>query len=73
MSLLSSRRAKKDNPGNHTSIPGKVMEQLFLETISRHTKDKKIIRSSQHGCFTRGKSCLINLINFLQLSDWSGR
>ncbi|KAK4811754.1 hypothetical protein QYF61_005322 [Mycteria americana] len=29
----------------------------------RYLKDKKIIRSSQHG-FTKGKSCLINLITF---------
>ncbi|KAK4831180.1 hypothetical protein QYF61_015650 [Mycteria americana] len=39
------------------------MEQLILETISRHTKDKKIIRNSQHS-FTKGKSCLTSLINF---------
>ncbi|KAK4828882.1 hypothetical protein QYF61_001440 [Mycteria americana] len=37
--------------------------QLILETISRHTKDEKIIRSRQHG-FTNWKSCLTNLINF---------
>jgi len=46
-----------------TSVPGKVIEQLILETISRHIKDKKIIRTSYHG-FMKRKSCLINLINF---------
>ncbi|KAK4825859.1 LOW QUALITY PROTEIN: hypothetical protein QYF61_003133, partial [Mycteria americana] len=32
-------------------------------TISRHIKDRKILRCSQHG-FTKGQSCLTNLINF---------
>ncbi|PKU29918.1 rna-directed dna polymerase from mobile element jockey- hypothetical protein [Limosa lapponica baueri] len=75
MSPASSRRArrsaqegKKEDPGNYrlaslTSIHGKVMVQLILETISRHMKDEKVIRRSQHG-FTEGKSCLINSINF---------
>ncbi|KAJ7412657.1 rna-directed dna polymerase from mobile element jockey-like [Pitangus sulphuratus] len=35
----------------------------MVETISRHMKDKEIIRISQHG-FTKGKSCLTNLMNF---------
>lgn len=39
------------------------MEQLILETISRHTKEKKSLRSSQHG-LTKGNSCLSNLISF---------
>jgi len=30
-------------------IPGKVIEKLILENISRHVKDKKIIRISQQG------------------------
>ncbi|KAK4816259.1 hypothetical protein QYF61_013893 [Mycteria americana] len=62
------KKGKKEDPGNYrpvslTSIPGKVMEQLNLETISRHIKHKKIIRCGQHG-FTKGKSCLTNSINF---------
>jgi len=31
--------------------------------ISKHMNNKKIIRSSQHG-FSKGNSCLTNLINF---------
>ena len=37
------------------------MEQLILEAISKHMKDKKLV--SQHG-FTKGKSFLTNLITF---------
>ncbi|KAK4827589.1 hypothetical protein QYF61_019491, partial [Mycteria americana] len=45
-----------------------LMEQLILETISKDM-DNNNIRSSQHG-FTKGKSCLTNLINFY--SEMSG-
>lgn len=37
------------------------MEQLTLETISKHTKDKKVTGNSKHG-FTKGNSCLISLL-----------
>lgn len=62
------KNGKKEEPRTYrfvglTSIPGKVTEQLILETISRHMNNKKFFRSSQHG-FTKGKSCLTNLINF---------
>jgi len=46
-----------------TSIPGKVMEQLILDVISKQVEEKKVIRSSQHR-FTKGKSCLTKLIAF---------
>jgi len=65
---LVFKKGRKEDPGNHrpvslTSIPGKVMEQLILEVINKQVEGKKVIRSSQHG-FTKGKSCLTNLIAF---------
>ncbi|KAK4811130.1 hypothetical protein QYF61_019761 [Mycteria americana] len=46
-----------------TEGPGKIMEKIILGAIERHLKDNAIIRHSQHG-FTKGKSCLTNLISF---------
>jgi len=62
------KKGKKEDPGNYrpvslTSIPGKVVEQLVLEVINKQVEERKVIRSSQHG-FTKGKSCLTNLIAF---------
>uniref|UniRef100_A0A8C3RUK5 Reverse transcriptase domain-containing protein n=1 Tax=Chelydra serpentina TaxID=8475 RepID=A0A8C3RUK5_CHESE len=39
------------------------MEQVLKESILNHLKEGKVIRNSQHG-FTKGKSCLTNLIAF---------
>ncbi|CAM4519807.1 unnamed protein product [Caretta caretta] len=39
------------------------MEQVLKETILKHLEERKVIRNSQHG-FTKGKSCLTNLIAF---------
>jgi len=68
------KKGKKEDPGNYrlvslTSILGKVMEQLILEVVIKQVEEK-VIRSSQHG-FTKGKSCLTNLIAFYDdMTGW---
>ena len=46
-----------------TSVPGKILEKIVLGVIEKHQKDNAVIDPSQHR-FTRGKSCLTNLISF---------
>lgn len=59
MSLLSSTRARRKSwaATSLTSVTGVVMEEIILENIAKHMKNKKMNRRIQHG-FMKGKLCL---------------
>lgn len=62
------QRGQKESRVNYgllslTSVPGKMMEQVLLEDISRSKKENRVMWNSQHG-FTKGEWCLTNVITF---------
>lgn len=60
-------QGKKEDPGNCRPSLERWWSRQSCELLPRHMNDMKFIRSSQHW-FTKGKSCLTNLINLNETS-----
>ena len=64
------KKGSKSVPGNYrpvslTCVICKVMEALIKDAIVEHLAKNSLIRSSQHG-FTAGRSCLTNLLEYME-------
>ena len=70
MSQLCLKREKKSSPSNYRPISltvnlCKVFESIMRDKIFDHLEKYKLIKDSQHG-FVKGKSCLTNLLIFME-------
>ena len=64
------KKGAKSKPENYrqislSSIPGKILESIIKDQIVDHLDINNLINSSQHG-FTKNKSCVTNLLEFLE-------
>ena len=63
------KKEKRADPQNYrpislTCILGKMMESIIKDCILEHLDKHNLIKDSQHG-FTKGRSCLSNLLEFM--------
>ena len=61
----------KKGPANYraislTSVLCKIMEAVISDAIVNHLETNKLITDTQHG-FRNGRSCLTNLLSYLEL------
>ena len=64
------KKGNRSDPGNYrpvslTSILCKIMESIIEDKIVEHLQKFKLLSESQHG-FMKGKSCLTNLLEYLE-------
>src|SRR6218665_2164632 len=52
-------------PVSLTSVVCKVMERIVKDNVVEHLNEYNVIKGSQHR-FTRGRSCLTNLLEFFE-------
>jgi len=57
--------AQNYRPVSLTSLICKIMESILKDEIMKHLDKFSLIRDSQHG-FLKGRSCLTNLLDFLE-------
>ena len=64
------KKGPKNSPGNYrpvslSSVSCKILESIIKDDVMHYLEKKKLIRPSQHG-FMKGKSCVSNILEFLE-------
>ena len=64
------KKGSKNLPSNYrpvslTSVICKILESIIKDAISTHLESNSLIKSIQHG-FSSGKSCITNLLIYLE-------
>ena len=70
--LMKGSREELGNyrPVTLTSFVEKVLETLIRDQMRNYLNKYKLIKGNQHG-FTKGSSCLTNLLQFYEaVSEW---